>query len=48
MVSAIILLLAVLTAGSVVGIFIVALLELNAIDDISAHAGRTAEAHDAY
>lgn len=47
MVSAIILLLAVLTAGSVVGIFIVAVLELNAIDDIYDHSRRTAEAHDA-
>lgn len=47
MVSAIILLLAVLTAGSVVGIFIVAVLELNAIDEITDHSVRAGEAQEA-
>lgn len=34
MISAIILLLAVLTAGSILGTFVIAILELNAIDEI--------------
>jgi hypothetical protein len=46
MVSAIILLLAVLTAGSIVGIFTVALLELNAIDEITDPVHRPAKVHD--
>lgn len=37
MVSAIILLLAILTAGLVVGVFIVALMELKEIDEITDH-----------
>jgi hypothetical protein len=37
MISAIILLLAILTAGLVVGVFVVALMELNEIDEISNH-----------
>lgn len=37
MVSAIILMLAILTAGAVVGVFVVALNELNKIDEISEH-----------
>lgn len=41
MVSAIIFLLAVLTAGAIVGIFVVALVELHAPDDCVPHDTRT-------
>lgn len=41
MISAIILLLAVLTAGAIVGIFAAALVELHAVDDCVPHNTRT-------
>lgn len=45
MTSTIILLLAVLTAGSILGTFIAAILELNAIDDIPAPLPEPQETH---
>lgn len=46
MLSAIILLLAVLTAGSIVGVFIVALVELDNGDEISSHTAAAPDLQD--
>ncbi|MGH8808912.1 MAG: hypothetical protein ACREX0_13640 [Noviherbaspirillum sp.] len=45
MVSAIILLLAVLTAALVVGVFVMAVIELNHIDEISDHSHSSGTPH---